>query len=55
MPSDEKVTDEPWTIGRLLAWTTDFLEAWVGEPSARCRGFARARARPPTRAALHTL
>jgi release factor glutamine methyltransferase len=23
--SDQKITDEPWTIGRLLAWTTDFL------------------------------
>lgn len=25
MPSDEKSSAEPWTIGRLLAWTTDFL------------------------------
>jgi len=25
VPSDEKMSDEPWTIGRLLAWTTDFL------------------------------
>ena len=25
MPSDEKITNEPWTISRLLAWTTDFL------------------------------
>ncbi|MGO8899202.1 MAG: hypothetical protein ACLQU5_12780 [Isosphaeraceae bacterium] len=25
MPSDQKITDEPWTISRLLAWTTDFL------------------------------
>jgi release factor glutamine methyltransferase len=23
--SDQKPQDEPWTIGRLLAWTTDFL------------------------------
>ena len=25
MPSDQKITDEPWTIRRLLAWTTGFL------------------------------
>lgn len=25
MPSDQKPQDEPWTINRLLAWTTDFL------------------------------
>ncbi len=25
MPSDEKIPDEPWTICRLLTWTTDFL------------------------------
>jgi release factor glutamine methyltransferase len=25
VPNDRKPQDEPWTIGRLLAWTTDFL------------------------------
>ena len=25
MPSDENRPDEPWTIGKLLNWTTDFL------------------------------
>ena len=25
MPSDENRQDEPWTIGKLLNWTTDYL------------------------------
>jgi len=25
VPGDEKISDESWTISRLLAWTTDFL------------------------------
>ena len=26
MPSDENRPDEPWTVGRLLTWTTDYLK-----------------------------
>jgi release factor glutamine methyltransferase len=30
----DRIPDEPWTIGRLLRWTTDYLKA-RGSPSAR--------------------
>ena len=56
VPSDEKVSEEPWTIGRLLTWTTDYLRRRGSEsPRLDAEVLLAPRARLGTRAALHAL